>query len=86
MTALLNHVPVFQDNDDVRVEDCAQTMRHKDACPGLFLEDAVDIEQESLLGLCIESRSLSSSQLCVIERGKKASYRLVEEEQLGVLQ
>lgn len=58
MCSRLCHVTVLQHEDSVTVINRPQTMRNKDTRSLLFLEDTVDVLQQSLLGVGVESRGL----------------------------
>lgn len=52
------NIAVFQDYDLVAIVYCAQPVRNKDTRPRFFLQDAIDVLEQCLFSVCIESRSL----------------------------
>lgn len=43
MCTSFGYASVIQHDDFIAVIDCTQPMRNENACPGLLLQDAVDV-------------------------------------------
>lgn len=54
----LCYATLFEDDDLIAVIDGPQPMSNKDTRPSLFLQYAVDVLEEALLGVGVECRSL----------------------------
>lgn len=58
MCSALGDAAVFQNDNFVAIIDCPQAVCDKDTRPRFFLQDAVDVLQKSVFGMCVEGRSL----------------------------
>lgn len=56
--ALLDQMTISEHENDIRVKDRPQSMRDKDAGPRLFAKDTVDVAEEVLLRMRVQSRRL----------------------------
>lgn len=65
MRAHLRHKTVLQHQDLITVANGAETMSHEYTGAALVFEDAVDVLEESLLRVCVESGCLGKVSRCV---------------------
>lgn len=85
MRARLGYLSILENKDLVTIVYRPQSMGDKDAGPFFLLQDAVDVVQQRLFRIRVESRRLWPS-VCWMRDKEVQTYRFVKEEEPGILQ
>lgn len=81
----LHYMAILQHQDLVAVIDSTQTMRNKHARAALILENAVDVLQEGLFCVGVESGGLRGHLAMYFGSNGCQTYRFVKEQKLWIL-
>lgn len=86
MRAHLSNDTVLQHQDLITIANCAQTVSHEHTGAALIFEDAVDVLEEGLLRVCVESGCLAGISWCSTTTNQLETHCLIEEQKLRILQ